>query len=173
MHNVNTEAVEAAAKNAMENPQSALVDVNLSGSWNATDPARPQFVGTIPYPKGELEFTCDFPPPFGGQGRAPNPLAYCLWGGVACYAMTFASEAARLGVELVALRGTVTTQVNGARALGVSARPPVQGVSWSLDVESSASAADLEQVKRLADERCPGVWCMQNVVPLETTLAGG
>ena len=58
----------------------------------------------------------------GGTGSAPNPLAYCFWGGLACYAMTFATEAAREGVELRALRGVITTAVDQSRALGLGAK---------------------------------------------------
>jgi hypothetical protein len=53
-------------------------------------------------------------------------LAYCFWGGLACYTMTYAQEAARRGVELRALRARVEADVDLARALGVSDAPPVQ-----------------------------------------------
>ena len=167
MHNVDVTALEESASRASADPAAVRQPVELSGDWQAEE-GRPQFRGVIPYPAGEVEFTCDFPPPMGGSGAAPNPLAYCLWGGLACYAMTYASEAARLGVELRGLRGTITTEVDQSRALGVSERPPVDGVTWSLDVEADAGPDVLDRVKERADARCPGVYCLRNPIELET-----
>lgn len=171
MHNVNVDAVERAADQAEADPSSVRQAVELSGEWQLAEGA-PQFQATIPYPNGEVEFSCDFPPPLGGSGAAPNPLAYCLWGGVACYAMTYALEAARAGVELRALRGTISTEVDQSRALGVSDRPPVEQVAWELEVDAEASAEQLEELRARADDRCPGVYCMRNAIPLVTRLAG-
>ena len=170
MQNVNRQALEATARQATTDPAAARQQVSLAGEWQHEQGA-PQFRGTIPYPGGEVEFSCDFPPPMGGSGAAPNPLAYCFWGGLACYAMTYALEAAREGVELTALRATVGAEVDLSRALGVSERPPVEGIEWSLEVESDASDEVLDRLKALADERCPGAYCVRNPIPLETRVA--
>ena len=170
MQNVNREALETTARQAAADAAAARQQVSLAGEWQHEQGA-PQFRGTIPYPGGEVEFTCDFPPPMGGSGAAPNPLAYCFWGGLACYAMTYALEAAREGVELSALRAHVSAEVDLSRALGVSERPPVEGIDWSLAVASDASDEVLDRLKRLADERCPGAYCVRNPIPLETRVA--
>ncbi len=169
MHNVNLAALEETIDVAATNPRAVQQPVFLDGEWQV-EGGRPQFVGSIPYPHGEVKFTCDFPPALGGNGTAPNPLAYCFWGGLACYAMTYAIEAARSRVELTALRATVTTIVDQTRALGLSDNPPVERLTWQLDVEADAPAELLERIKRQADERCPGVYCLRNPVPLETRL---
>jgi hypothetical protein len=84
--------------------------------------------------------------------------------------MTYALEAARLGVELRALRGTVTTEVDQSRALGVSERAPVEGVTWSLDVDADVPGDVLDRLKEQADARCPGVYCLRNPIPLDTRV---
>ncbi len=172
VHNVNVNAVEQAARQAQDDPSKARQPVTLSGDFQTAE-GDAQFRATIPYPGGEVDFSCDFPPPLGGTGAAPNPLVYCLWGGIACYAMTFALEAAREGVELRALRGTITTEVDLSRALGVSDRPPVEQITWQLDVDTDASPKVLEGLRDLADERCPGVYCMRNEIPLVTAVSDG
>lgn len=170
MHNVNVAAVEETAAKAEIDPEGARQPVRLSGEW-ATDQGAPQFRGTIPYPQGEVEFVCDFPPQMGGHGAAPNPLAYCFWGGLACYAMTYATEAARAGVELRVLRATIETEVDQTRALGVSGRPPIERLVWTLEVEADADRSVLVRLKEHADERCPGVYCLRNPVSLETRVS--
>lgn len=170
MHNVDVDALEGTVATATADASAVRQPVSLSGEWQ-TEEGRPQFTGTIPYPKGEVTFECDFPGPMGGSGAAPNPLAYCFWGGLACYAMTFAQEAARAGVEVRALRARLETEVDQSRALGVTDNPPVEQIDWRLEVEADAPAETLEELKRLADEHCPGVWCVRNPVPLSTSLS--
>lgn len=170
MHNVNVEAVEATAAKAETDPAAVVNAIKFTGEFQTAEGA-PQFRGTIPFPGGEVDFEADFPPPMGGTGSAPNPLAYCFWGGLACYAMTFAQEAAREGVELRALRARVETDVDLSRALGVSDSPPVESIKWYLEVDADAPADRLDAIKRFADERCPGAYCIKNPIDLQTELA--
>jgi uncharacterized OsmC-like protein len=170
MHNVNVEAVESTAETARTNPDAAVQPVALTGEWQ-TRQGTPQFRATIPLPNGEaVTFEADFPPPMGGTGSAPNPLAYCFWGGLACYAMTYAQEAARLGVEVRALRARVDARVDLSRALGVSDRPPVDRIDWTLEVDADASADTLETLRRRADDHCPGAYCVRNPIDLHTEV---
>jgi uncharacterized OsmC-like protein len=167
MHNVNVSALKRTIEAAREKPEQARQQLELGGAWNAG--TGPQFHATIPYPGGEVAFQADFPPMMGGSGSAPNPLAYCFWGGLACYAMTFAQEAALQDLELRELHATVRTTVDLTRALGVSDRPPVELLEWELTVDADVGEDQLAQIKALADAHCPGVWCLTNPVALQTS----
>lgn len=170
MHNVNVDALKATAAKAQEDPTAVRQQVSFDGEWQ-TDQGQPQFRAEIPVPNGEpMIFVADFPPPMGGTGSAPNPLAYCFWGGMACYAMTFAQEAAKQGIALRALRARAAADVDMSRALGASENPPVESIDWALTVDSDASPEQLEELKRLADEHCPGVYCVRNPIELTTRL---
>lgn len=169
MQNLNLDAVEQSAAKALQEPGSLRQHVELKGDWQ-NGQGEPQFRATIPYPQGSVEFTADFPPPLGGSGAAPSPLAYCFWGGLACYAMTFATEAARAGVDVRGLHGTVEADVDMSRSLGAGNKPPVEEIRWTLRVASDASAETIEQLKRLADERCPGAYCIRNPIDLVTEV---
>lgn len=173
MHNVNVEAVERTAAKAKQDPSSVLQSLSFAGEWQTT-PGEPQFRAEIPLPSGRtVTFEADYPPPMGGSGAAPNPLAYCFWGGLACYAMTYAQEAAREGVELRALRARLDTRLDLSRALGASDNPPVQRIDWHLEVDADADPGRLEQIRRVADERCPGAWCVRNPIELHTHVSTG
>jgi len=170
MHNVNVEAVEQTIAMGEKDPAALVQKVNFDGEWQ-TAAGEPQFRTEIPLPDGRsIPFESDYPARMGGSGAAPNPLAYCFWGGIACFAMTFAQEAAMKGVELKSLRARVETNVDMSRALGVSDRPPVEGIDWFLEVESDAPADVLEQIKNHSDERCPGAYCISNPIELNTHL---
>jgi len=124
MHNVNVDALNETITTAEKDPSALTQHVSFSGEWQSTDGA-PQFRASIPVPNGEpVIFEADYPPPMGGTGTAPNPLAYCFWGGMACYAITYAQEAARQGIELRTLRARTEAQVDMTRALGVTDNPP-------------------------------------------------
>lgn len=168
MHNVNVDAVEQTAAKAAENSAAVLQHVTFAGEWQTRGP---QFRASIPIPNGQpVVFEADFPPPMGGSGSAPNPLAYCFWGGLACYAMTYAQEAARRGIELRSLRARVETDVNLANALGVSEQPPVDHIDWHLDVDADAPSDALDELKHAADDHCPGAYCIRNPIELRTTV---
>lgn len=171
MHNVNVEAVEQAAVKAAADPAAMVNPVAFAGEWQTAEGA-PQFRAEIPVPSGgTVTFEADFPPPMGGTGSAPNPLAYCFWGGLACYAMTYAQEAARRGVELRALRARVETNVDLSGALGVSDRPPVDRIDWRLEADADAPDETLEDLRRSADEHCPGAYCIRNPIELHTEVS--
>ena len=169
MHNVNIDALNKTIDKARQDPTAVAQQVNFDGEWNVAD--GPQFRATIPVPNGDpVTFEADFPPPMGGTGSAPNPLAYCFWGGLACYAMTYAQEAARQGIELRALRARAQARVDQSRALGVTDNAPVEQIDWQLDVDADAPAERLQEIKRIADEHCPGVYCVANPIDLHTHL---
>ena len=173
MHNVDVEAVERTAAKAASEPSAVIQHVTFEGEWQ-TEPGQPQFRATIPVPNGQpVVFEADFPPPMGGTGSAPNPLAYCFWGGLACDAIALAEEAARRGVELRSLRARVETDVDQSRALGVSDRPPVEHIDWHLDVEADAPGDTIAELKRAADEHCPGFYCIRNPIDLRTHVRAG
>lgn len=169
MHNVDVDALQQTIANVRQDPAAARQPVRFDGEWQTQ--GGPQFVAAIPVPNGDpVTFRADFPPPMGGSGSAPNPLAYCFWGGMACYAMTYAQEAAKQGVELRALRARAEAEVDQSRALGVGDDPPVRRIDWHLEVDADAPPETLDALKRLADEQCPGVYCVRNPVELATHL---
>ncbi len=170
MHNVNTKALDATLAKARQDPTTLKQQVSFDGGWQ-TEEGQPQFRATIPVPNGDpVVFEADFPPPMGGTGSAPNPLAYCFWGGLACYAMTYAQEAARQGVELRSMRARTEAEVDMSRALGVTDNAPVQHIEWHLEVDADAPREKLEELKRIADDHCPGVYCLRNPIELTTHL---
>jgi uncharacterized OsmC-like protein len=106
----------------------------------------------------------------GGGGRKPDPVQYCLYGLAACFAGTFATLAAMEGVALKKLVVAAENRVDLSRTLGLSWNPIVEGVEITVMVSADAPREKLEEIERLARERCPGVYCLTTPIPLTTHL---
>ena len=164
MHNVDVERLRETAEKAEADPAAARMSVHLEGGWH-TEPREAQFGGEVPYPKGAVTFTADFPDFLGGEGRAPAPLAYCFYGAMCCYGATFATQAAMAGVQLKSMSITLDLDVDFRTALGMGDFDPLGEFRFRVVVGTTASDEEVAEVKRLTDERCPAIWAMNNPVP--------
>jgi putative redox protein len=167
MHNVHVDRIEETQRKAKDNPSVATLAVELRGDWRS-NPRQKQFGGTVKFPEGETLFEADFPPFLGGEGRAPSPLMYCFYGAMCCYGATFATQAAMAGVELKGLRIGLKLSVDFRTALGLGGFTPLSAFNFEVEVDTTASDADVQRVKQLADARCPAIWAMENKVPYST-----
>ena len=169
MHNVRVDNARQTAEKAKSDPTAAQLKVDLTGDWRVDD-SKPQFGGTVKFAKGETVFEADFPAFLSGEGRAPSPLIYCFWGALACYASTFAMQAAMAGIETKALRSRLRLNVDFRGALGVADVLPLDTFRFEIEVETEASDADVARLKLLADERCPAIWAMDHQIPHTTDV---
>lgn len=172
VNNVDVEAMGKFAGQVEADPDLAKKEKRVVGSWNFDDD-RPQFSAVLQYKEGERTVESDFAPFMGGGGLAPDPIQYCLYGMAACYAGTFASLAAGQGVELKALSVVAENRVDLSRSMGLSDNPVVEGVSLTLHVDADADNSILRELERMARDRCPGVYCLTEPIPLETRLECG
>ncbi len=140
----------------------------IEGDWNSGEGS--QFSATVGFENGKVTLESDQPGFLGGGGTVPGPMVYCLFGSASCYAATFATMAALEGVELKRFRLIAEASVDFSKVLGLSDNPIAEGVKFTLEVESDASAQKLQELEDLATQRCPAVYCLTNPIPLETEL---
>ena len=168
MHNVRVEKINEMADECRQNQNAATIEFNLEGEWRTSKDEK-QFGGQLSFPNGELALDADFPSFLGGEGRAPSALAYCFFGAMSCYGSTFATQAAMANVNLKSLKISLSLSVDFRGAIGIGTFPPLKGFDFKVRVDSSASNDDIQQVKKLTDERCPAIWAMKNPVPFTTS----
>ncbi len=169
MNNVDLEKMKAFAEEVQQNPSKAKKTKQIEGIWNF-DEDKAQFSSTLKFPNGEAVIEAEMPPFMGGKGRSPDPIQYCLYGLASCYTATFVSIAAEAGVKLQEVKVTASNQQNLLRPMGLSDDPPVEGVNLSLNVKSNASEEKIQELEKLANERCPGVYCLRNPIELNTNI---
>ena len=150
-------------------PSQAKKSKRVEGEW-VFEEGRPQFRAVVTYKEGEQIVEADFAPFMGGGGLAPDPIQYCLYGMASCFAGTFVALATQEGIALRSLRIAVENKVDLTRTLGLSDHPIVERVEITLTVGTDASREKVEALEQLAQERCPGIYCLTHPIPLTTRL---
>src|SRR3989338_5627540 len=165
INNVDIEKAGAFIEEVKQDKSKALKIKRVEGTWNLKE-GKVQFTSTLEHAQGSTITEADGPPFLGGSGLKPDPVQYCLFGLAACYAQTFASIAAEKGIKLKQLKVAAENKVNLSRALGLSDEPIVEKVI--LEVKAFGEKGEnLSEIKKLAEQRCPGVYCLTNAIKLE------
>ena len=170
MNNMNLKAMKIFMEEVKEDPFKAKKSKKVECSWNI-DEGKPQMESKAHFPKGEMVLRSDFAPFMGGDGLAPDPIQYCLFGFAACFAGTFMSSATMLGIRIDRLKVSAENFMDLSKSLGLSNNPIVEKVKITTIVKSDAKEEQLKELEKMARERCPGVYCLVNPIPLETELA--
>lgn len=169
LNNVNLDNFMKTIDEARTDPQSAKKTIHIEGDWNTEDEGV-QFKSEIKSPQGDYIIEADEPGFLGGNGLASSPIHYCVFGGVACYAASFAKWAAMEEVKLKSLKIKADAKIDLSKAYGVSNNPIMEGMVWEIVTETTASQDKLDKVKRLADERCPAFYCLKHMVDVTTIV---
>jgi uncharacterized OsmC-like protein len=168
-NNVNLQGMMSFIEQAKSDPSVLKKQKRIEGVWDFQE-GHPQFKATLAYPNGERVIEADLAPFMGGAGLAPDPIQYCLYGLAACFAGTFMALAAADGVTLKSLRVVAENQVDLTRPMGLGDKPVVEKVMIKLIADADTSDTKLRELERLTRERCPGVYCLTQPVPLETRV---
>ena len=152
-----------------QEPALGIKRLQVVGEWNSDGPA-PHFAAFLDAESGKVRVEFDEPQFLGGGFTAPNPNQFCLAGAIACYASSFSKWAAMNGVSIRKMTINAAANIDMSMSLGVSENPPVETIEYELTVDSDATTEELLKVKKLADERCPGVYCLTHALKLEVQL---
>ena len=167
--NVRLDRLEETVRKVAADPQAGVMQVEMEGTWHF-EQGHPQYSSVLATPIGPVEVVADFPPQFGGWGKAPSAVQYCMYASTACFLSTFALVAAQEGVALRSLKVKLSARLNMQRFLGLGEAPVIESFRWTVLADSDADDATLERVRLLAEERCPATWCLRNPIPVESEV---
>jgi len=154
------ETVEKARKD----PSTGKKTMEIEGEWRLDKPG-PQFEAKIKTEKGgDFVLQSDETLILGGGGTAPNPVQYCIYGLIACYAATFAKWAAMEGIVLKSFKIKANANMDLTRAFGVTQNPILEKLKWEMFVDTDASMEKLDKLNEIAKERCPGYYCVTHEI---------
>ncbi len=169
MNNMNLEGLKFFMEEVKQDLSKAKKSKKVECSWNF-DEGKPQIESKIQHPRGETILRSDFAPFMGGEGLAPDPIQYCLFGLAACFAGTFMSMATMMGIKIQDLRVSAENFADLTKTLGLTNNPIVERVKIIATVKSDGKEVQIRELEKMARERCPGVYCLVNSIPLETEL---
>lgn len=115
----------------------------------------------------------DEPPALGGADSAPNPVELILAALGTCQEITYRAYATAMGIPLdsvsVELSGDI--DLRGFFAVDESVRAGFQNIRGTVNIESSASEAELQKLRAVVDAHCPVLDILTNKVPVSLGLS--
>jgi uncharacterized OsmC-like protein len=172
VNNVNLSNINGFVEQGKKNRDLLKKVIKLEGEW-ILDPSKGyQFRTELAYEKGKQVIEIDSPTWLGGNGSRLGPMAYCIAGITSCFIATFASIAASKGIRLKRLTVSSNCTINFAKTFDVADEPINEAVNFEVNAEAeNASRQELEEVLRLAEDRCPAMYSMKNVIKTNVRLA--
>lgn len=115
----------------------------------------------------------DEPPALGGADSAPNPVELVLAALGTCQEITYRAYATAMGIPLesvsVDLAGDI--DLRGFFAVDESVRSGYQNIRGTVNIESSATQEQLQQLRAAVDAHCPVLDILTNKVPVSLNLS--
>jgi uncharacterized OsmC-like protein len=98
-------------------------------------------------------------------------MGYCVAGIASCFIATFVTVAAGKGIRLTKLTANVECNINFAKTFDVSDEPITEGITFRIDaVSDNADKSALQQLLKMAEERCPAIYSMSHSINVEATI---
>ncbi len=98
-------------------------------------------------------------------------MAYCVAGITSCFIATFVSVAATQGIKLTKLNVDAECSVNFAKTFDVADEPITEGINFQINAQSeNADRQKLEQILRIAEERCPAMYSMSHIIKVNAQI---
>jgi uncharacterized OsmC-like protein len=169
MNNVDLDRVKAFGDEIKKSPAKAKRTQVIEGEWIVNE-GQVQFRSPIQFEGGKTTFDTDNPTFMGGGGSLPGPMHYCFFGLASCYTGVFAIMASMLGIELKQVKTRVEADLNFSQMVGLGDEPPMEEVRVKLTVVSDAPPEKIKEAETLAQQRCPVVYTMRNIVKLTPTI---
>ncbi len=162
MNNINLESVLKTREKVASGELPPYRIFEVEGDWIFGEA---QFKSTLSFENGSITLFTDQPTPSGGKGNAPNPVQYCVFSMIACYATTFMTIASMKGIEIRSLKVKGYSKVNMKAVLEIEEGPVVEEVGLTLEIVSPAPKEIIEEIKNLVDKKCPAAYTVSHAVP--------
>ena len=107
----------------------------------------------------------------GGAGNRLGSMGYCVTGITSCFIGTFVSISSAKGIKLSKLSVNVECMINFAKTFDVTDEPIIENINFEIDAQSdNADKQKLQEIISLAKERCPAMYSMLHVIPVNAKI---
>ena len=171
INNVDLDKISQTTAMGKKDKSTLRKPVKLEGEWILDSPVDYQFKTELSYENGKQIIEIDSPSFLGGNGNRLGPMGYCVAGIASCFIATFVTIAAGQGVRLIKLTANVECKINFAKTFDVSDEPITEGITFRIDaVSDTADKSKLQELLKMAEERCPAVYSMSHIINVEATI---
>jgi uncharacterized OsmC-like protein len=171
INNVDLEKVAETAESGKKEKLTLRKPVKLYGEWNLDLSKGYQFRTELSYEKGKQIVEIDSPSFLGGNGNRLGPMAYCVAGITSCFITTFVTVASSKDIRLSKLNVNAQYNINFAKTFDVADEPITEGIEFQIEAESpNADKQQLQEIIRLAEERCPAMYSMKHEIKVNAIL---
>ena len=120
----------------------------------------------------DFRLILDEPPALGGGDAGPNPVELVLAALGACQEITYRLYADALGIPLnhVAVKVEGRLDLRGFFAVEDGVRPGFREIRATVDIDSPASAEEVERLRATVERHCPVLDILRNVTPTRLDL---
>lgn len=143
--------------------------IDFSTSGTSTPPAR------LDVSAREFTLTIDEPPALGGTDAGANPVEYVLAALSGCLNVVIHMIAAERGITIEGMTIRARGALDPARLSGrkTEARAGFQSIEVEVDLRTDASAEQVADLLRAAEERCPVSDNLAHPTPISIAPAAG
>ena len=114
----------------------------------------------------------DEPEALGGSDEGPNPVELALSSLGACQEITYRFYADKLGIPLDNIEIDLSGNLDFRGFLDVdnSIRPGYLGINVTVNIESTASDAEIDKLKDIVNNHCPVLDLFSNKTPVDISV---
>jgi uncharacterized OsmC-like protein len=145
----------------------AAKSLNVTVTGNSESPSR------LMMSVRGFSFAIDQPQSHGGTDAGPSPVELVLCSLAGCVNIVVHMVAAERDVNIRGLRLTVEGDLDPARLMGspTDIRPGFGAIALTAEVDSDASAEEIDEILRIVETRCPVADNLHNPTPLSLRRA--
>ncbi|MEM2855652.1 MAG: OsmC family protein [Candidatus Nitrosocaldaceae archaeon] len=170
INNVDLDKISKTIDNGKKDKSTLKKKISLEGEW-IIDNKGYQFVTELVYEKGIERIEIDSPSFLGGDGNRPGAMQYCIAGLTSCFIGTFVNIAASKGVRLSKVSIKSNCIINFSKTFDISDEPITESINFEIDAKSdNASKEQLEEIIKMAEERCPAIYSMTHIIKPQVKL---
>ncbi len=168
LNNIDIEQVNEYEKEIRKKPDEARFTTVMEGIW-LYDEAGPQFTAETKTKSGIITYALSHPN-FAGPGVSPSPMSYGLFWIAGCASSTFMTAAEKKKIQIKSMKTRIEADLNYLKQFELTNDPLISAYRVFFDVDSDASAEELEELRRAALNGCMALFTVQNKVPLTLTV---
>jgi uncharacterized OsmC-like protein len=165
LNNINITQVKQYEADIKANDDEARFTTKMQGTW-LFDETGPQFTATTKTANGPFVLTLSHPN-FAGPGISPSPMSFGLFWIAGCASATFMTSAERRRIKIDDLKTMIEADLDYHAQFKLGDQPLVYEYRIDFNVRTTATDAEVEQLKADALAGCMAMYTVKTAVPLK------